>query len=59
MGDYRVFPTRNEYGRSGTGTTGDEYDIYPPNGRHARDYYSYTRDHRFGVKYTLSLSFFF
>ncbi|VBB33825.1 unnamed protein product [Acanthocheilonema viteae] len=47
VGDYRLFPARNEYGgRGGTGTIGDEYDMYPPNGRHARDYYSYTRDHR-------------
>uniref|UniRef100_A0A0R3S5A3 SH3 domain-containing protein n=1 Tax=Elaeophora elaphi TaxID=1147741 RepID=A0A0R3S5A3_9BILA len=46
-GDYRMLSARSEYGnRGGTGAAGDEYDIYPPNGRHGRDYYGYTRDHR-------------
>ncbi|CAG9540525.1 unnamed protein product, partial [Cercopithifilaria johnstoni] len=44
VGDYRF---RSEYSsRGGTSTVDDEYDMYPPNGRHARDYYGYTRDHR-------------
>lgn len=49
VGDYRLLSTRNEYGGRGgtTAVAGDEYDVYPLNGRHARDYYGYTRDHRF------------
>lgn len=47
-GDYRLFSARSEYsGRGVSGTAGDEYDMYPPNGKHTRDYYGYTRDHRF------------
>ncbi|MCP9258838.1 Peripheral-type benzodiazepine receptor-associated protein 1 [Dirofilaria immitis] len=47
VGDYRMLSARSEYGgRGGTGAATDEYDIYPPNGRHTREYYSYTRDHR-------------
>ncbi|VDN90250.1 unnamed protein product [Brugia pahangi] len=47
VGDYRLLSARSEYGgRGGSGAVGDEYDMYPPNGRHARDYYGYARDHR-------------
>uniref|UniRef100_A0A915PUT8 SH3 domain-containing protein n=1 Tax=Setaria digitata TaxID=48799 RepID=A0A915PUT8_9BILA len=45
-GDYRLLPARNEYGGRGGTAAPDEYDMYPPNGRHTRDYYGYTRDHR-------------
>lgn len=49
IGDYRLFPGRSDYGGRGGGAAavGDEYDMYPSNGRHTRDYYSYTREHRY------------
>ncbi|VDK81892.1 unnamed protein product [Onchocerca ochengi] len=47
VGDYRMLSARSEYGgRGGTGAANDDYDMYPPNVRHTRDYYTYARDHR-------------
>ncbi|EJW82301.1 SH3 domain-containing protein, partial [Wuchereria bancrofti] len=47
VGDYRLLSARSEYGgRGGSGAVGDEYDMYPPNGRHTLDYYGYARDYR-------------
>uniref|UniRef100_A0A158RAW5 SH3 domain-containing protein n=1 Tax=Thelazia callipaeda TaxID=103827 RepID=A0A158RAW5_THECL len=45
VGDYGPVSTRSEY--AGRGASGDEHDMYlPSNGRHQRDYYGYSREHR-------------